>query len=153
MYQCHTYQIHLYSYQFDGINRGLFRKHGTVSWLKDGTHYDPATDGKDVMVRGFEINSFKPEDAGVYEAQVKLESKDRKERCNATVVVEMIGKLPTVNYEIYLRLLNFNNMFYRKHYIKNKKLNVSYTKASGIYWIPLIKLEDCLLVDLTRTYQ
>ena len=60
--------------------------------MKDGTNYDPATDGKDIMVRGFEINAFKPEDAGVYDAHVTLESKERKEKCNATVVVEMIGK-------------------------------------------------------------
>ena len=78
--------------QFDGINSKIFRKHGTIKWLKDGVDYDPATDGKDIMVRGFEINSFKPEDAGVYEAHVKLESKGRKEKCNATIVVEMTGR-------------------------------------------------------------
>ncbi|KAL5254989.1 hypothetical protein ACHWQZ_G014437 [Mnemiopsis leidyi] len=79
-----------------GINRAIFRKHGTIKWLKDGTNYDPATDGKDIMVRGFEINAFKPEDAGVYDAHVTLESKERKEKCNATVVVEMIEGSATV---------------------------------------------------------
>jgi hypothetical protein len=83
--------FHLDSKQFSGIDRGVFRKYGRVTWLKDGTPYDPATDGKDVMVRGFEINDFHPDDAGVYLAHVKLENKKRKERCNATVVVEMIG--------------------------------------------------------------
>ena len=78
--------------QFSGITAKIFRKHGSVSWLKDGALYDPATDGKEIMVRGFEVNSFQPEDAGIYEAHVKLDSKERKERCNATAVVEMIGK-------------------------------------------------------------
>jgi len=67
-----------------------------VSWLKDGNHFDPATDGKDVMVRGFEINSFQPEDAGLYEAHVKLQTKKSKERCNATVIVEMVEGSATV---------------------------------------------------------
>ena len=95
LYYISLNKIHIGLKQFSGIKTSTFKKYGTVSWLKDGNHFDPATDGKDVMVRGFEINSFQPEDAGLYEAHVKFQTKKSKERCNATVIVEMVGKFNT----------------------------------------------------------
>ena len=73
------------------------RNRATIVWTKDGEHYDPVIDGKEVTTRGFQISAFKPEDAGIYEVTMKIETSTRKEKCSATTVVEMIGKLQKSN--------------------------------------------------------